>query len=322
MSGGAPAGGPTWRILIVDDNPLDRDEARAALLKGSSRHYHFIEATSAEQALVLCSQEPFPDCVVLDLDLPDADGLEVLERLPRDDDQILRVPVVVLTGSTHAGLNQAALRAGAHDYVGKAWLLPETLTQAVENAIERHAMMQVLQAHRQLVDAVRVRQLHLEGENRQIREANRLKSQFLANMSHELRSPLTGIIGFADLLQMGTVAPGTPQFTRYLGHIGTSGRQLLRLIDDLLDLAKAESGRLTFYPEPVVVVVDVVDAVDLRGALAVRVGAVHEAIAVVVAAVRAQGLVPAHRTVAVETVHQPVAIVIDVITARAGLWDP
>jgi signal transduction histidine kinase len=158
---------------------------------------------------------------------------------------------VVLAGATHLGLGQAALRAGAHDYVGKAWLLPETLTQAVENAIERLAMARVLQAHRQMVDAVRVRQLHLEGENRQIREATRLKSQFLANMSHELRSPLTGIIGFADLLKMGTVAPGSPQFTRYLSHIGTCGRELLRLINDLLDLAKVESGLVRFFPEPV-----------------------------------------------------------------------
>lgn len=239
------------RILIVDDNPLDRADAKAALLKGSSRPYHFIEATSAEQALALCAQGHLPDCVVLDLALPDADGLEVLERLPHDEDDVLLVAVVVLTGSTHLGLGQAVLRAGAHDYVGKAWLLPETLTQAVENAIERLAMAQVLRAHRLLVDAVRVRQLHLEGENHQIREATRLKSQFLANMSHELRSPLTGIIGFADLLQMGTVLPGTPKFSRYLGHIGTCGRQLLRLIDDLLDLAKVESGRLTFFPEAV-----------------------------------------------------------------------
>jgi signal transduction histidine kinase len=81
-------------------------------------------------------------------------------------------------------------------------------------------------------------------------EATRFESQFLATMSHELRSPLTGIIGFADLLQMGTVVPGSPQCMRYLGHIGSCGRQLLRLIDDLLDLAKVESGLVRFFPEP------------------------------------------------------------------------
>ena len=237
------------RVLIVDDNPFDRAEAKAALLNGSKRPYQFIEAASADEALRLCAQSPLPDCIVLDLGLPDADGLEVLQRLPRDEDHLLRVPVVVLTASTELGLNQAALRAGAHDYVGKAWLRPETLTQAVENAVERHDMARALQVQRRLADASKHKALELESENRQIQEANRLKSQFLANMSHELRTPLTAIIGFADLLRMGVVPPDAPQHATFLGHIGTSGRHLLRLINDVLDLSKVESGKFEFFPE-------------------------------------------------------------------------
>ncbi len=236
-------------VLIVDDNPLDRAEAKAALLNGSKRPYQFTEAGSAEEALRRCAQAPLPDCIVLDLGLPDADGLEVLKRLPRDDDQLLHVPVVVLTASMELGLNQAALRAGAHDYVGKSWLLPETLTQAVENAIERLAMARAFQVQRRLADTSRNKALDLEGENRQIQEANRLKSQFLANMSHELRTPLTAIIGFADLLQMGAVPQNAPQHQTFLGHIAASGRHLLRLINHVLDLSKVESGKLEFFPE-------------------------------------------------------------------------
>jgi len=91
----------------------------------------------------------------------------------------------------------------------------------------------------------------LEAENRQIQEANRLKSQFLANMSHELRTPLNAVIGFADLLHSGFVKPDSPKHQEFLGHIGTSGRHLLQLINDVLDLAKVESGKLSFTPEPV-----------------------------------------------------------------------
>ncbi len=246
MNGRGPV---PMHVLIVDDNPLDRAEAKAALLNGSKRRYQFSEASSAEAALHLCAQSPRPDCVVLDLGLPDADDFEVLKRLPRDGDGLMSVPVVVLTASMELGLNQAALRAGAHDYVGKAWLLPETLTQAVENAIERLAMARAFQAQRRLADAARVKALELEGENRQIQEANRLKSLFLANMSHELRTPLTAIIGFADLLQMGAVAPGAPEHQTFLGHIASSGRHLLRLINDVLDLSKVEAGKLEFFPE-------------------------------------------------------------------------
>ncbi len=240
----------TLRVLIVDDNPLDRADAKAALLNGCSRPYHFIEACTAEEGLRLCALLPLPDCLVLDLGLPDSGELEVLSRLQRDDDQLLRVPVVVLTGAVEQGLSQAALRAGAHDYVGKAWLRPETLTQAVDNAMERLSLARAAHAQRHLVDAARIRTLYLEGENCQMQEASRLKSLFMANMSHELRTPLNAIIGFAELLQSGAVPVDAPQHALFLGHIGSSGRHLLQLIDDVLDLAKAEAGKVEFFPEP------------------------------------------------------------------------
>ena len=239
------------RVLIVDDNALDRADAKAALLQGSRRIYQFIEASTAQEGLRLCSQPPLPDCIVLDLRLPDAGGLEVLSQLPRDADHLLRVPVVVLTGSAAPGLNQAALRAGAHDYVEKAWLRPETLTQAVENSIERLGMERKMQAQHHQADAARIRSLQLEADNRRIQETSRLKSQFLANMSHELRTPLNAVIGFADLLQSGAVKHDSPQHQIFLGHIANSGRDLLRLINDVLDLSKVEAGKFEFFPEPV-----------------------------------------------------------------------
>jgi PAS domain S-box-containing protein len=91
----------------------------------------------------------------------------------------------------------------------------------------------------------------LEAENRHILEANRLKSQFLANMSHELRTPLNAVIGFADLLHSGYIKPDSPKHQEFLGHIGTSGRHLLQLINDVLDLSKVESGKFEFFPEHV-----------------------------------------------------------------------
>ncbi len=241
----------TLRVLIVDDNPLDRADAKAALLNGNSRPYHFIEASTAEEGLRLCALLPLPHCLVLDLGLPDAGVLEVLSRLPRDDDQLLRVPVVVLTGAVEQGLSQAALRAGAHDYVGKAWLRPETLTQAVDNAMERLDLARIALAQRLLADDARIRTLYLEGENCQMHEASRLKSLFMANMSHELRTPLNAIIGFAELLQSGAVPLDSPQHALFLGHICSSGRHLLQLVNDVLDLAGAEAGTIEFFAEPI-----------------------------------------------------------------------
>jgi PAS domain S-box-containing protein len=91
----------------------------------------------------------------------------------------------------------------------------------------------------------------MEEQNRRIQEANRLKSEFLANMSHELRTPLNAILGFAQLMHDGRVGAVSDPHREYLGDILTSGRHLLQLVNDVLDLAKVESGKLEFLPEPV-----------------------------------------------------------------------
>ena len=82
-------------------------------------------------------------------------------------------------------------------------------------------------------------------------EANRLKGEFLANMSHELRTPLNAIIGFTELMYRGRTGKLAPQHHEYLGDILTSSKHLLQLINDILDLAKVESGKMEFRPEPV-----------------------------------------------------------------------
>jgi PAS domain S-box-containing protein len=115
---------------------------------------------------------------------------------------------------------------------------------------------------RQAEDA-RLTAQRLEAENRQIQEANRLKSQFLANMSHELRTPLNAVIGFADILHSGIVLPDSPKHQEFLGHIAASGRHLLQLINDVLDLSKVESGKFDFFPEPLVLAVVLKDALDI-----------------------------------------------------------
>jgi signal transduction histidine kinase len=101
------------------------------------------------------------------------------------------------------------------------------------------------------IEEIARRSAELEMQNRRIQEANRLKSEFLANMSHELRTPLNAIIGFAELLHDGQVPPDSPTHQEFLGDILTSGRHLLQLIDDVLDLAKIEAGKLEFRPERV-----------------------------------------------------------------------
>ncbi len=94
-------------------------------------------------------------------------------------------------------------------------------------------------------------QFELARARDQALEASRLKSAFVANMSHEVRTPLNGIIGFAQLLHAGRIASGSPEYQQSLANILSSARHLLHLINDLLDLAQVEAGRMKFTPGPI-----------------------------------------------------------------------
>jgi len=231
-----------WRILLVDDNALDRAEAKAALLGGHDRRYQFVEATSANEAMHLCaSSAPF-DCMLLDFFLPDGDALDVLARLPCDADKIPHLPVVILTGVAGTE-SRASLRHGAQDFVGKAWLGRESLTWAVENAIERRKIAREVMAERQVMDSQR--QYLFEAERTARLESERvalLKDEFLATLSHELRTPLAVIVGWAGVLQRAQDNPAT--IRRGIDAIARNAGLQAKLINDLLDMNRIVTGKL------------------------------------------------------------------------------
>ena len=122
--------------------------------------------------------------------------------------------------------------------------LSDTFNQMLANLNEQE---EALRSANKSLDA---RLNQLAQTNVALDESNRLKSEFLANVSHELRTPLNSILGFADLLK-SAAGEGNEKVQRYLKNITTSGRGLLELINDLLDLAKIESGRMEVRLGPV-----------------------------------------------------------------------
>jgi signal transduction histidine kinase/CheY-like chemotaxis protein len=89
----------------------------------------------------------------------------------------------------------------------------------------------------------------LKESNQELQRASQLKSEFLANVSHELRTPLNAIIGFSELLQEGSYGPINDEQREFVADINDSGKHLLSLINDILDLSKIEAGRMTLNRE-------------------------------------------------------------------------
>lgn len=137
-------------------------------------------------------------------------------------------------------------------------------TNVTASKLSERRVLEREQEMRAKVDGFEQSRRQLEIQARQLRElaesyneekiraeaANQAKSEFLANVSHELRTPLNAIIGFSEMMRDGVLGPiGNPKYESYVKDIYASGRYLLEMINDILDMSKIEAGRMTLSPE-------------------------------------------------------------------------
>ena len=170
---------------------------------------------------------------------------------PCEDSVVFTAPL----GPEGACLGVFALHERKEDHVAEdaIRLLPILATQATV-AIENAALYRRLKRHSETLEVqVRERTAALEHLNAELQAGAQQKSQFFAHFSHELRTPLNSILGFTELLRDGISGPLSDRQRRYARHVHDSGTRLLRLINDILDLAKVEAGKLSLRLEAMAV---------------------------------------------------------------------
>jgi signal transduction histidine kinase len=239
-------------VLIVDDD-LDYAESLADILVAAG--CETIVAATAEDAMLQLrgrAPEDVADLVaLLDVRLGvTSSGVNLLSRFREERPDLV---CVMMTAELDSATAIEALRRGAYDYFDKL-CEASALLAVIERCFEK---VRLRREQRAAYEALRAAKDEAEA-------ANRAKSDFLATMNHELRTPLNAIIGFSEMMLREVRGQiDNEHYRSYVGDIHSSGIHLLEIIQDILDLSKAEAGKLHLSED----VFDVRDTVRAVGAM-------------------------------------------------------
>ncbi|WP_051294041.1 ATP-binding response regulator [Pseudoduganella violaceinigra] len=235
------------RILIVDDQ-----SAHTVALCDVLRQYQFDAegCESAEAALELLRSQSF-DLMLSDLNMPGLDGIGLVREALQYDPELA---CIIMTGEGSVATAVRAMQGGALDYIVKPFkassLLP-VLARAQATRALRLANAELERQVRQNVMELAEANYRLEQARTEAEHANAEKSRFLSNMSHELRTPLNGILGFAQILAADKLPATQLEKQRFARNIVQSGQHLLKLVNEILDLARIEAGKVPLAMEAV-----------------------------------------------------------------------
>jgi signal transduction histidine kinase len=221
-------------VLIVDDERRNSELLKVML---APEGYVLLTASSGAEAIGLLADQHI-DLILLDVMMPGMDGYEVTGKI-KENPATRNIPVIMLTALDDRNARMVGLNAGAEDFLTKPVDRPE-LCVRVRNLLRLKTYGDKLRvAHAALAVA-----LAEAGEARLMAEhANNAKTQFLRAMSHELRTPLNAISGYTEILEMGIRGAVNPAQVKDLGRIKRASAYLLRLINDVLTIARLEGAR-------------------------------------------------------------------------------
>ncbi len=245
------------KILMVDDRAENLFALEVIL---SNQDYLCVKACSGNEALkILLHQQDFA-IILMDVQMPEMDGFETAELI-REIDKLKLVPIIFLTASMDSSVHIfKGYRAGAVDYMIKPFsteILKAKVAVFVDLYKKNHELLvqaeQMRSLNSNITERIRYENELIEAKSKAecatkiAEDAVKAKQQFLSNMSHEIRTPMNAIIGFTKVVLKTELSA---KQTEYLTAIKISGDTLIVLINDILDLAKVDAGKMTFEKTP------------------------------------------------------------------------
>ncbi len=216
----------TYRILLIEDDNSDAQFIIRTLKQGAKTRVNVVPCSTLSESLEKLSGNQKFDIILTDLNLPDSNGLRTARCLIQ---AVSNIPVIVLSGYASDDLAIEAVAEGAQDYISKNDLSKQNIVQKICYAIERQRLVN------ELVNA-----------KIKLAEYADFKSRFLAQMSHEIRTPMNGVIGNTSILQQTDLDRDQSELVE---SIRQSGEMLIKIINDILDISKFESGEMALKPE-------------------------------------------------------------------------
>ncbi|MCK4640787.1 MAG: response regulator [Candidatus Marinimicrobia bacterium] len=252
----------------IHERELERDKAEAAMRESEEKFRMLFESSS--DAIMLLDKDGFLDCNKETLKLfglsrrKDLVGIHPSAMSPpyqpngKDSATLVKRKIAEAFKKGYGKFEWVHRRKNGEDFPADVWLKSFTfkslsvLQATVRDITERkRAEKELKKYHEHLEELVKERTnelenktIELEQANIRLKEADRLKSEFLASMSHELRTPLNAVIGFSEILEDQTFGELNKKQAKYINNILISGRHLLQLINDILDLSKVEAGKM------------------------------------------------------------------------------
>ncbi|HEX5051257.1 MAG TPA: hybrid sensor histidine kinase/response regulator [Planctomycetota bacterium] len=224
------------KIAAIEHDPGDQLILRRLLAAVPEWLLRYTGYEDADDALLRLPEDP-PDLVFLDYLLGARNGLQVLRELRQAG---IEAPVILLTGNGDENVAVQAMQAGAADYIVKTALSVNCLRRAANTALNQSDLQRKLYQQRE----------HLERSNEELLRRNEAIRGFHHLLSHELRGPTAAAMNSAELLLDGSFGELNEQQREFVTIIENSCQQILVQIQDLLDVSRMETGKLSLRRQP------------------------------------------------------------------------